>query len=320
MKKHFLKKLLIDLIPIRRVRQKIKYKILTNQYRKDYEKIVLDNSIKFQEIKSIFETLDKIKNYRASISRFGDGELRIIINENFNIAFQKNNKELAERLLKILNSNNENILICLPKIFKKKDIKYMTDGAKNFWNQFLFDNILKLKNIISKDKIYYNSHISRPYMDFKNKNKRQISIHFNYIKEIIQNRNIIIVEGEKSRLGIGNDLFDGASSIRRILCPAINAFDRYHEILEETVKIISKDDLILIALGPTATVLSYDLALLGYQAIDIGHIDIEYEWFLQNNKEKVIIKNKYVNEVAEMFIEENFNDSKYKKEIVKKVL
>ena len=196
----------------------------------------------------------------------------------------------------------------------------MTDEAKNFWNHFLLDNILPLKDIISRDKVYYNLHVSRPYMDFKNKNNRQITMHFNYIKEIIKNRNIIIVEGEKSRLGVGNDLFEGASSIRRILCPAINAFDKYYEILEETIRFASKDNLILIALGPTATVLSYDLAALDYQAIDIGHIDIEYEWFFHIFKEKVIIKNKYVNESAEKLVEENFNDSKYKKEIVKKVL
>ena len=43
---------------------------------------------------------------------------------------------------------------------------------------------------------------------------------------------------------------------------------------------LSKNKLILIALGPTATVLSYDLYKLGYHVIDIGHADIEYEWFL----------------------------------------
>lgn len=28
----------------------------------------------------------------------------------------------------------------------------------------------------------------------------------------------------------------------------------------------------LIAAGPTATILAYDLTLLGYQAVDIGHL------------------------------------------------
>ena len=55
---------------------------------------------------------------------------------------------------------------------------------------------------------------------------------------------------------------------------------------------MKKNKLILIALGPTATVLSYDLNKLGYQAIDIGHADIEYEWYLRKAKKKIPIKNK----------------------------
>lgn len=35
----------------------------------------------------------------------------------------------------------------------------------------------------------------------------------------------------------------------------------------------------MISLGPTATVLAYDLFKAGYQAIDFGHVDVEYEWW-----------------------------------------
>ena len=62
-------------------------------------------------------------------------------------------------------------------------------------------------------------------------------------------------------------------------------------------KNVRKNKLILIALGPTATILAYDLYKLGYRAIDIGHIDIEYEWFLRKANTKIPIKNKYVNEI-----------------------
>ena len=42
--------------------------------------------------------------------------------------------------------------------------------------------------------------------------------------------------------------------------------------------------------------MAYDLNKLGYQAIDVGHVDIEYEWFLMKATEKVKLQNKYVNE------------------------
>ena len=35
----------------------------------------------------------------------------------------------------------------------------------------------------------------------------------------------------------------------------------------------------LLPLGPAATVLAYDLFKAGYQAIDVGHVDVEYEWW-----------------------------------------
>ena len=115
------------------------------------------------------------------------------------------------------------------------------------------------------------------------------------MKSIWDKRDVVIIEGEQSRLGVGNNLFDNMKSIQRILCPTKNAFNKYNYILDEA-KTLSKDKLILIALGPTATVLAYDLNKLGYQAIDVGHVDIEYEWFLMKATEKVKLQNKYVNE------------------------
>ena len=38
---------------------------------------------------------------------------------------------------------------------------------------------------------------------------------------------------------------------------------------------IAKNTLILISLGPAASVISYDICKLGYQSIDIGHSDTE---------------------------------------------
>ena len=60
---------------------------------------------------------------------------------------------------------------------------------------------------------------------------------------------------------------------------------------------IPKNALVLSALGMTATVLCYDLAKLGYWAIDIGHVDIEYSWFRMGAKKKCPISVKAVNEI-----------------------
>jgi hypothetical protein len=93
----------------------------------------------------------------------------------------------------------------------------------------------------------------------------------------------LIVEGEKTKLGIGNDLFSNAAKLRRIIVPAEHCFDVYDDIINAVKLCYDNDDLILIAAGPTATVLAYDLSTEGYWAIDIGHIDIEYSWYTDNS-------------------------------------
>ena len=82
----------------------------------------------------------------------------------------------------------------------------------------------------------------------------------------------VLVEGEKSRLGVGNDLFNNTKSLERILAPPHNAFRKLNEIINE-VKIHDKDKLVLVALGTTSKALIPELMHLGYQCIDIGNIN-----------------------------------------------
>ena len=139
------------------------------------------------------------------------------------------------------------------------------------------------------------------------------------MKKIWENKDILIIEGEFSRLGIGNNLFDNTNSIKRIICPALNSFKVYDKIIKIVTNLKEKR-LILIALGPTATILAYDLFKLGYQAIDIGHVDIEYEWFLRKAKVQIQIKNKYVNEAGGIKHFTTVNDKKYYRQIISKIL
>lgn len=135
------------------------------------------------------------------------------------------------------------------------------------------------------------------------------------MKQLWNRREVLIVEGTHSRLGVGNDLFDNTSSIRRILAPATNAFSRYDKLIDEIEK-VAGDSLILLALGQTATVLAYDLAQKGFQAIDIGHVDIEYEWMRMKATEKVAVPNKYVNEVKEGRFFTDSNNAEYLAQII----
>ena len=105
----------------------------------------------------------------------------------------------------------------------------------------------------------------------------------------MQEKDIIFVEGEASRLGykmiyfLLQNLLDGLFVLPKMLL--IN-MTRYWKL----AKVCITKYYFIIALGPTATILAYDLANAGYRALDLGHIDIEYEWVLMGAKKKVAIK------------------------------
>ncbi len=209
------------------------------------------------------------------------------------IRFQKGDPLLAKRLTEVLQSHEEGHIVCISDAFR--DLYRYNRKSRRFWRTHFYLYGSWWDRLLIAGRKYYNTFVTRPYMDFAR--KEDSARWFHDMKGIWDNRDIVFIEGEKSRLGVGNDLFDNARSIRRILCPPRDAFERLEDIKREACK-VEKEALFLIALGPAATVLAYDLFKAGYQAIDVGHVDVEYEWWRMGAHKKVKLERKYVNETA----------------------
>lgn len=268
------------------------------------------NTHKVPKVASIRETILYILDTGCSVARYGDGEMKLIMGNN--ISFQVCNPILRKRLSEILKSNDSNLVVCVPNIFSSLDI--YAEHDRKFWREYLSCSRKTWYQLLDMNRTYYDAFVSRCYLPYRDKNG--VAESFRMWQQLWNGRDLLIVEGEKTRLGIGNDLFDNVRSIKRILAPVINAFDKYDDILNEVVK-YDKECLILIALGPTATVLAADLSAKGYQAIDIGHLDIEYEWFLKHVDHKVPIDGKYVNEAGGFSGNETNVNQEYQSQIVK---
>lgn len=263
------------------------------------------------------KTINEIISKKKSLARFGDGEIRMVLSKNEGIGFQKSNAELSNRLAKLLNSDQPNLLVGLPNTFRL--LCQYTRDSQIFWYGFNAAYAQKFLRRLNLSKIYGDTNITRFYIASKNKNKNIIWRKIKKLKSIWENQDVLIVEGEKTKLGFGNDLFDNAKSIQRIICPSKNAYTIYDQILEKTLQ-VAQDKLVLIALGPTATVLAYDLTKSNVWAIDIGHIDIEYMWFLNGAASKEPVEGKAVNEIGA--IEKVFameRDDSYEKSILLKL-
>ena len=232
-------------------------------------------------IKTTRETIERIvQGY--SISRYGDGEFNIIFRKK-SINFQEYDLELSNYLKEILNSSLPKHLVAIPRTLI--EIKNLKDNEKYFWSRYYLKQKKKLKENISNKKVYFDSMISRfymPYIKFE-ENIKDIENLINYFS----NKKILIIEGENTRFGLGNSLLKDALEIQRVILPDKNGFKKYKIILDFVLNNFTKDNIILIALGPTATVLAYEFCKNGYQALDIGHMDVEYEWYLLKAKRKI---------------------------------
>lgn len=260
------------------------------------------------KILSISDTIDLIIRKRLSVVRFGDGEISLI--DGVDLAFQKTNPELSIKLENIIKTNKEGLLICIPGIWGKLDI--FADYAYYFTMHQIYRYGYIWKNLLSHDQVYGDTNITRHYLGYKDKSKA--GEIFKKLFSVWENEDVVLIEGEKSRLGVGNDMFDNTNSMKRILCPPENAYSKYQSIKNEVLK-VSKNSLILLSLGPTAKVLAYDLFTEGYRVIDIGHIDMEYEMFLRKETKQVKVPHKYFNEINERN-PEDCKDEKYLDQIL----
>jgi hypothetical protein len=99
------------------------------------------------------------------------------------------------------------------------------------------------------------------------------------IKQIWENRRVVFVVPKRGRYVYEERLFGNVKSADCIFIDAFDAFSFYDSILSESLT-KPKESLFLIAAGPTATVLAYDLYRSGYQALDIGHLPNCYREYL----------------------------------------
>lgn len=213
------------------------------------------------------ETLAAIRKCRASIARYGDGELEIMIGGG--IYFQEQDPELARRLRAILCSPRQNFLIGIPN-FDALQIK--TQGRKGSWQRYR----RMFSHLVARGAEYHSAFVSRPASIVG----LESAEYFQQWQSIWEGREVVVVH--HSTATAEHTLFRNARGVHFVLCPAQNAFRDYTTVLAQAADHCSRRDvLFLIAAGPTAGVLAWDLAERGAQALDIGHLTSAYDEFME---------------------------------------
>lgn len=236
--------------------------------------------------------MQKITKENLSVVRFGDGEISLI--GGMDLPFQKRSPELVKELEEIIKADHEKLLVCIPGMWK--DLKIFEPYAEKFIEHHMYREKHTWGFLLRKNYTYGDTNITRHYLAYKNKQRSRYI--FNLIFSLWEERDVLLIEGSKSRIGVGNDLFQKVSKLERVLCPQENAYEKVEEILS-FVKRQPKTKLILVSLGPAAKVITYRLFLLGYRVLDIGHIDMEYEMFIRKEIKQTKVDHKYFNEINE---------------------
>ena len=120
-------------------------------------------------IKSIDETIDEIIKKKLSISRYGDGEFKLI--NGLDIAFQKNNNELQKKLASVLKVKEDKFIVCIPDVFSS--LNQYADEPKAYWQLHMARYRKEWCRVLNLNMNYGNAFISRCYYSFKDKNNSE---------------------------------------------------------------------------------------------------------------------------------------------------
>lgn len=268
----------------------------------------------YPKFRSNEETLRLITEEGKSLARFGDGEFTVA----FHICrqkFQRVDEKLAKRIWEVVQSSHPDLLIAIADNYGLLS-EYSDQAAMGIRMYMTEDTRRQHEQIIPADRIYSNAYITRPYVMYRDVFTEGPKKRFDALKKIWADKKVIVVEGAQTRLGVGNDLLDGASCLRRIIAPATSSFDRYDDILAECLRHAESADLFLLAIGPSSGILAYDLTVNGYQAVDVGHIDLEYEWFRAGRGTRVPVPHKYNNELEGGDMVEPVHDPAYESSVI----
>lgn len=238
------------------------------------------------------ESIDLLVDSDKSLARFGDGELELIMGVG-GPRFQRGSSGLAERLREVLNSSRSDLMLGLTHCLV--ETAGVTEHERLWWGDFVRRHGQQLAREIPSRRTFLDTMLTRPYIPHDDVD--QAMERFGRLRQLWAGRDVLFVEGVYSRSGIGNDLFDDAASITRLIGPPSDAFDHLEEIAAATEE-LGRDRLVLTSLGPTATVLAHDVSAAGIRCVDIGHLDMEYMW-ARIGRGRVPLPGRLVNEIAQ---------------------
>lgn len=213
----------------------------------------IKEELNYPEVVGEFETVRKIcKGF--SISRFGDGELKVLDGHGYTREL-KPNADLTAELRAIAAHPHEKCLVAIPTM-DPRGTKY--DNWKRHKLRFMkyFRTELGIK--------YYSSLMTRPdcgeWLETK--------AYYEAVIKIWDGKKRICVVSEPESKLLAH--VRSNNTVTHVECPMYNAYSQIDRMEKEVIE--AEPDIVLLSVGVTATCLAHRLCKRGIQAVDLGSI------------------------------------------------
>lgn len=207
------------------------------------------NKMDYPRVLTEFDTIQRAFE-GASLSRFGDGELRVALGGS--CVSQTSNFDLQNELCDILRGPTKS-LVCIPRqgVGPKRDR----------WLDYARPKYVALYG----QEIYGSSFVTRP----DNAPMINVALYWERIPKLWEGKKVVLVIGTDFG-SLRESNLRQALDVRVVWGPRRDAYMDCNRIVEEIGN--HKGGPVILCLGCTATVLAERLAKKGMQALDLGHI------------------------------------------------
>ena len=211
---------------------------------------------------SELETMQRVAEGNLSLARLGRCELRLM--QGHSGLAQGNNDKLCRALRKVIRSQLQPLMVCVPRIFEA-----MPPGKVKWYREFLEPRVVP---DLFRDRVYGSTFVSRrdAWVGMDDE-----AGYWQIVRGIWQDRPVLLVAGSDKGLA-AREFLGNAASVQVLQSMARDAWVDRDRLMAECLRWVSlaprqHAPLIYLALGATATVLAHDLTLCGIQALDMGH-------------------------------------------------
>lgn len=252
---------------------------LTNKILDDglYEYGIESSGQKKLSILSTEESLRLLKEHPKSFVRTGDGECKIMM--GMDQPFQKYDKELAERLIDLLQTPRNNLYVGVNRAY----FQPFGDGelAKAQFNRrYAYEYRQVYYKYLNSGNCYIDANFTLHNIGLKP--NAETDSFFEQWKQLFKNKEIVLICGEGILDQLNYDIFELSKNKTYVYGPKKHAWSMHERLMEQIKRKSSKDQLLVFILGMAGKAMIPELTECGYMCWDIGHLAKYYDAYKKN--------------------------------------